>query len=366
MTYHQPADQYRVAIVHDYLVHIRGGERVFLALAEIFPEADLYTLIVEPELQRLGTRRIRTTFLSFLPAKHRLYRHYLPLYMAAARTLNLDDYDVIISSSSGFAHHVRTQGLHVCYMHSPLRYAYHEEEHFVRSLPKSIQWVFRQWCAGFRHADLRAAQKVTRFVANSTLTAARIGQHFDMPATIAYPPAGLRVTSHFTGATRDGYLVVSSLLPYKKVDIAIQAFNAMPMRRLHVVGEGPELDRLRRMGNVNTVFHGRVTEDELARLYTSVRAVIVPGAEDFGLVPVEAQTYGTPVLALAAGGALESVLADVTGLFFAQDQPEAIQTAVVQFEARQWDSRSIVAHAQRFSMEMFRQTIRAVVEEALS
>jgi glycosyltransferase involved in cell wall biosynthesis len=346
----------RVALVHDYWVHLRGGERIFLALMRLFPQADCYVLIRrrwEPEGE--ASLELHTSALRFVPFGGRYFRALLPLYPLAARHLDLRGYDLVISSSSGFCHGVRTTAMHICYCHSPLRYIWNERD---ATLARARTPLTRLLLSGLldtlREADYAAAQRVTTYVANSTAVQARIAEYYHRTSVVVHPFIDLRRFKPVEIADiQDYFLVVSQLLPYKRVDLAIQSCNRLG-RRLIVVGSGPQRADLERQAGPNITFLSRVSEEELAGLYAHCAALLQCGEEDFGMASLEAQAAGRPVLAYGTGGALETVVEGQTGLFFAGQSAEALSEAIQAFDARSFDPAVTRAHAARFDEAHFR------------
>ncbi len=381
----------RVALVHYWLVAHRGGERVVEALGGIFPQADIFTLVYDPERTSPAIRRhrIHTSFIQKLPLARSHHRAFLPLYPLALESFDLRGYDLVISSESGPAKGVLTDPgtCHICYCHTPMRYLwnqYHEYRAGAGALTRLAMPFFahrlRQW-------DLASASRVDYFVANSKNTARRIRKYFGRESQVIYPPVDIeRFTPRPTAPGQLGpasagggyYLAVSELVSYKRIDLAVEAFNRLG-RRLIVVGDGPELPRLRRLAGRtaarNVEFMGRVEDERLAQLYAGCRAFIFPGEEDFGIAPLEAQASGRPVIAYGKGGALETVLGhDVglppeqsTGVFFALQTSEALTDAVARFEAveNRFDARFVRCHAECFAAPIFRQRMESFIVEKL-
>ena len=331
----------RAAIIHYWLLNMRGGEKVVEALCRMLPEADLFTLFYDPE-RVSETIRARRVMASYLNPLRRHYRSLLPLMPMALESFDLRGYDLIVSSESGPAKGVLAPSTarHVCYCHTPMRYlwdlypAYRNEwtaSAWKRTLMAPLTNYLRVW-------DYSTAARVDEFVANSANVARRIWKTYRREARVIYPPVD--VESFYWKEPEDYYLIVSELVAYKRIDAAVSAFSKGG-RRLRIVGQGPEYQELRRMARGNVEFCGRVTDVELRELYARSRALLLPGEEDFGMTPVEALASGKPVIALGRGGALESVpLTDpVGGLMY--DAPEDLAKAIEQFERIE----SHIAHA---------------------
>jgi len=358
------ADRERIALVHDYWVTVRGGERIFLGLARLFPQADCFALIRDPALGS-GSQQpfaIRTTALQWIPNGYRHFRALLPLYPLAARCLDLRGYDLVISSSSGFCHGIRANGVHVCYCHSPLRYAWNEFDATIRRQRTPLGRAALSGVLRYvRHMDFAAAQRVSQYVANSRTVQQRIASNYDRQSVIVHPFVD---TARFrpSDVVDDYFLVVSQLLPYKRVDLAIQACNRL-RRRLLVVGDGPERPALERMAGPSVSFLGRVSEGDLTALYARSAALLQCGEEDFGMATLEAQASGRPAIAFKTGGAAETVLHERTGLHIPEQTVECVLEALAQFNSMKFDTPDLLAHAERFNEAHFRSAMRQVVRD---
>jgi len=359
----------RVAIVHYWLVRRRGGEQVLEALADMFPQADIFTLVLDPASlgEALRHRRIYTSFLQRVPGIRRHYQKFLPLCPIALESFNLKGYDLVISSESGPAKGVitATNACHVCYCHTPMRYLWDMYADYREDVPGGslgrlsysvVSHYMRLW-------DQLTAARVDYFVANSQNVAGRIWKTYRRPADVIYPPVAI---DQFVAADEPGnfYLIVGQLVRYKRVDLAIAACNSLG-RRLVVIGEGEEFDRLRRTAGPTVTMLGWQPDEVLRDHYSRCRALLFTGEEDFGMTPVEAQASGRPVIAFGRGGALESVRGyfaggppciDPTGIFFEARSVQSLSAAILEFEsnAKQFSSRKIQAHAQHFSYQRFR------------
>src|SRR3954447_19596025 len=293
----------RVALVHDFLLDLRGAERVFAAICDAWPEADVFTAVYDPAGTegRFEARSPRTSFLQRVRPTARSFRPLLPLYPHAVEALDLRGYETVISSSSAWAHGVLVDpgSVHVCYCHNPFRYAWSEREATLAARNPLTRPPLRLLLARWRQWDWIAAQRVDRYVANSAITAARVRRYLGREATVLHPPVEL---GRFApGPVGEHYLVVAELMAHKRIDVAIDAFNRL-RRPLVVVGDGPELRRLRRLAGPTVTLTGRVSDERVAALMSSSRALVVTAAEEFGLAAVEALASGRPVIALGAGG----------------------------------------------------------------
>jgi glycosyltransferase involved in cell wall biosynthesis len=358
-----PFADLRVAVVHDWLTGMRGGEKVLEALLELVPNADLFTLLHVPGSvsEAIEARRIRTSFIQRLPQAARRYRGYLPLFSRAIESFDLSGYDLVLSSSHCVAKGARPRGApHLCYCHTPIRYAWDQRDAYlapgrahplVRALAPRMLDRLRAW-------DVATSARVDRFVANSENVRGRIRRSWGREAGVVYPPVA--VERFRPRADREGfYLVVSALVAYKRLEITIDACRQLG-RELVIVGSGPDLARLRaRAGTGAAVrFTGWLPDEEVADLMERCRALIMPGVEDFGIVPVEAQAAGAPVIALAAGGALETVVASreaasATGVLFDEPTPAALVEAMRTLEGRAFDPAAARANALRFGRGHF-------------
>ena len=359
----------KVAIVHYWLVSMRGGEKVVEALCELFPDAAVFTHVYNPSAisETINKHRIHTTFIHKLPGAIRHYQSYLPLMPIALEQLNLKNYDLVISSESGPAKGVviPPETLHVCYCHTPMRYVwpmYHDYQETAgwlkRILMPPVIHYLRMW-------DLTSASRVDRFITNSAYVARRVMRYYRRESEVIPPPVD---TDAFAPSNIRGdfYLMVGELVPYKRVDLAVEAFNRLG-KRLIIIGHGGQLERLRKAAAPNITFLGRQPFSVLREHYARCRALIFPGEEDFGIVPVEAMASGRPVIAFKGGGALETVVDGVTGLFFDEQTPEALVEAVERYEPieAKFSSKRIVQHAEKFNRQKFKEGMRRVIERLI-
>jgi glycosyltransferase involved in cell wall biosynthesis len=356
----------RVALVHDFLLDLRGAERVFAAICDAWPDADVFTAIYDEHGTegRFAARRPRTSFLQRARPTARTFRPLLPLYPHAIESFDLRGYDAVISSSSAWAHGVLVDpgAVHVCYCHNPFRYAWTEREATLQARHPLVRPVLRVLLNRWRQWDWIAAQRVDRYLANSELTAARIRRYFGREATVVYPPVD---TDRFGPApVGDRYMVLAELMAHKRIDVAVRAFNALGLPLL-VVGDGPEMRRLRRIAGPTVTFAGRVSDARVAELLARARALVVTATEEFGIAAVEALAAGRPVIALGEGGVRESVTEGVTGTFFARCEPDAVAEAVRAFDPLAIDPRECRAAAERFGAARFRDQLRRVVADAV-
>ncbi|HET6378699.1 MAG TPA: glycosyltransferase [Methylocella sp.] len=359
----------RVAIVHYWLVSMRGGEKVLEALCQIFPQADIFTHVYDPRKVSdiIRGRRIVPTFINSLPFARRLYKLYLPLMPLALEQIDLNGYDLVISSESGPAKGIIPPpgAPHLCYCHSPMRYIWNMYQDYRRSAGWLTRLLMPPLCHYMRIWDTASSARVDRFIANSQTVAARITKYYRREAVVIHPPvdAGMFevVPPEQTG---DYYLLAGELVSYKRPELAIEAFNAM-RRRLIVIGGGDLLEKARKLAGPTVTILGPQPFAALRHHYARCRALIFPGEEDFGIVPVEVMASGKPVIAYGRGGATETVIPGVTGLFFEEQTVPAIVQAVEQFEQMKFDSAAIAAHAAKFNGQRFFAEFTAAAEEAL-
>jgi glycosyltransferase involved in cell wall biosynthesis len=357
----------RVALVHDFLLDLRGAERVFAAICDAWPDADVFTAIYDEDGTegRFAARSPRTSFLQRLRPTARTFRPLLPLYPYAIESLDLRGYDIVISSSSAWAHGVLVDpgAVHVCYCHNPFRYAWSEREATLGARPAALRAPLRVLLSSWRQWDWIAAQRVDRYVANSRVTAARVQRYFGRRSDVLHPPVELERFA--PGPVGDHYLALAELMAHKRLDVAVEAFNRL-RRPLIVVGDGPEMRRLRRLAGPTVTFTGRVPDERVAQLLSSARALVVTAAEEFGIAAVEALASGRPVIALASGGVLESVREGETGVYYDRSDAAALAEAVAGFEPLSIDPAACVAAAQHFGTERFQASLRGIVAEAVA
>jgi glycosyltransferase involved in cell wall biosynthesis len=361
-----------VALVHDWLTGMRGGEKVLDALCELYPDAPLFSLVhVKGSVsERIEARRLSTSFAQQLPNAGRLYRQYLPFFPTAVELFDLDRFDIVISTSHCAVKSIVRPGraVHVCYCHSPMRYAWDQFDSYFgpRKVGVAASRVLKPMMAGMARWDRATAGRVDRFVANSRYVAGRIRRYYNRGSTVVYPPVQTAfyrpADDHF--AARSGFLVVSALVPYKRVDVAIDACRAIGAP-LSIVGVGPELARLEAAAGPEVRFLGWRSDDEIRELYRRSEAVILAGVEDFGIVPVEAQACGCPVVALAEGGSSETVIEGETGVLVHGRTSDAFAEALDRARRLRVDPDRLRQHALTFSRERFLTNFSAVVDDAV-
>lgn len=357
----------KVALVHEHLTQDGGAERVVHVLQEIFPQAPLYTLIYDRNRAHSSFRGrdIRPSFLQRFPFAIRHYQWYLTMMPTAVESYELEQYDVVISSSSAFAKGIitRPETLHICYLHSPTRYLWSDTHRYVQELSYNavIKKLLPHVLNRIRVWDQAAADRVDAFIANSKIVQQRISKYYRRTSTVIYPPVDI---SHFSKSANVGnyYLTGGRLVAYKRFDIAVRAFNKLGVP-LKIFGTGPELRRLSAMARKNIELLGRVSDADLPELYRNAIAFLNPQEEDFGITTIEAMASGRPVIAYRAGGALETVIPGETGVFFDDQMWESLADTVIRLKPEQFNPDVIVAHAHEFSTEHFKQRMEHYIHE---
>ena len=366
----------RVALVHDYLNQYGGGEKVLEVFAEIFPDAPIYTLIYDNKItdKILPGREIRASFLQKIPFIKSHHRFFPPLMPLAVEKLDLSDYDMVISDSAAFSKGVITKpgALHICYCHTPTRYAWDDSHKYVKefSMP-SLAKIFVPFFMNYlRLWDREATYRVDKFICNSNFVAQRIKKYYRQKAEVIYPPVD---GDFFTPvdpaksplATNEAsyYLMVGRLLVYKRFDIAIEAFNKLELP-LKIIGTGPEMKKIKRMANWNIEFLGEMRGEKLKEYYQNCQALIFPQEEDFGIVALEAMACGRPVIAYRGGGALESVKEGETGVFFNEQTANSLAEAVKKFDPSKFNPKLIRQHALKFDKQIFKKKIKDFIEKS--
>ncbi|MGH2915218.1 MAG: glycosyltransferase [Solirubrobacteraceae bacterium] len=357
----------RIALVHDFLLDVRGAERVFVQLCRLWPEADVFTAVYDERGTegRFADRRVNTSYLQRLRPTARSFRALLPLYPSAIESLKLGAYDLVVSSSSAWAHAILcdAQTVHISYCHNPFRYAWNDREQtLARRRDPITRAALRELLRRWRQWDWIAAQRVDRYLANSRTTQERIRAYFGREAQVVHPPID---TERFSpGTVGEHYAVISELMPHKEIDVAIAAFNRL-RRPLVVVGDGPDARRLRRAAGPTIQFAGRLSDDGVAEVLRSSRALVQTSVEEFGIAAVECQAAGRPVIARGGGGALETVVEEVTGRLWTGGEEQLAQ-AVREFDDRTIDPQACVRNAARFDVETFRRRMLHQVQAALA
>jgi glycosyltransferase involved in cell wall biosynthesis len=359
----------KVAIIHYWLVGMRGGEKVVEALCEMYPQADIFTHVYVPEMvsDRIKQHKIIPSFINSLPRASSMYKTYLPLMPIALEQLDLRGYDLVISSESGPAKGVipPADALHVCYCHTPMRYIWNMYHDYRKSAGRIARFMMPPLSHYLRMWDVTSAKRVDSFVANSATVAKRIHRYYGAKSVVIHPPVDIDAFSIAAASElEDSFLMAGELVSYKRPDLAVRAFNEMKLK-LVVIGGGEMLDEIRRIAGPTVSVLGSQPFDVLRQHYAKCRALIFPGEEDFGMVPVEAMASGRPVVAFARGGAVETVADGVSGLFFAEQTVEAISSAVKRLANIEINSEKIVAHARQFDRDQFFQKMRTHIDGLL-
>jgi glycosyltransferase involved in cell wall biosynthesis len=376
----------KIAIIHDWLTGMRGGEKCLEVFCELFPDATIFTLLhdkgsVSPIIEDMD---IRTSFLQKIPGIERSYRSFLPFFPKAIESFDLSGYDLILSSSHCVAKGAKIPpgALHICYCYTPMRYAWKFFDEYFSKENSVKRWVILKVIEGLKRWDIASNKRIDYFVAISDNVKARIKELYNRDADVIYPPAEGHLEQDREGSFQeeesrdeDFYLIVSALVPYKRVDLAVRAFNETG-KRLVIVGKGTDLERLRKISKDNIDFPGWVTDEELQTFYARCNALIFPGVEDFGIVPVEVQAHGKPVIAYAEGGALETVIpfnelrvtgreSQATGIFFNEQTEDALNGAVETFENNKkvFEPEKIKENVLRFNRDRFKREIQDYIEE---
>jgi glycosyltransferase involved in cell wall biosynthesis len=378
----------KVALVHDWLTGMRGGERCLEVFCELFPDADLFTLLHFPGKvsPRIESMRIHTSFLQNLPGIEKYYRYYLPLMPWAIGSFNLNGYDLVLSSSHCVAKGVRIPGggTHICYCFTPMRYIWDQFDVYFSGRGRWAQFLFMRLLRPFlQHWDVRSNRGVRQFIAISRHIQKKIEKYYQRESTVIVPPVNTHFYSPGNESREDFFLVVGALSPYKRVDLAVEAFNELgyPLR---IIGAGPEMSYLRTIAAPNIQFLGRVDDEQVRSHYARCRALVFPGEEDFGIVPLEAQAMGCPVIALGKGGVLETVIPEhgtwkpqtgipeektrnPSGLFFYEAKKESLCQAIEHFNTVEtgFDADEIRKHVLNFDQDQFQYRIRMFTQEFL-
>jgi len=356
----------KVAIVHDFLHQFGGAERVLKVLTEVFPEAPVYTSIFNKKNfpEEFSRMDIRTSFMQKIPFVFSNFRAFFLLYPFAFESFNLSEYDLIISSSSAYAKGVRKRkgAFHACYCHNPMRFVWRNRDYLKEeNFPLLAKIALPLFLKPLKFWDFNNSKNVDFFIANSHEVASRIKLFYDRESEVIYPPID---TKRFKVSDNIGnyFLVVSRLSYYKRIDIAVKAFSKLGIP-LKIAGDGPAMACLKKKASSNIEFLGKVKESELSKLYSECRALIMPGEEDFGMVPLEAAASGRPTIAYSSGGALETIIEGKTGVFFNDQNSESLIEAVLKFDKMVFDKKILRFHAEGFDKEIFKRKIRGMLNE---
>ena len=362
----------KIALVHDYLVQYGGAERVLQAFTELFPYAPIYTLIHDAEAMRgqFSDKRIYTSFLQHMPFSRKRHRFFPPLMPLAIEEFDFSAYDIVLSDSSSYAKGIitRPETLHICYMHTPMRYAWDDCQKYTQDFgfPNFVKKLVPFFMSPIRLWDKGSADRVDRYLANSQFVAKRINKYYRKEALVIHPPVNVDQFSIAKPEERkDYFLMVGRLIAYKRHDIAIEAFNRLKLP-LKIIGRGPEMKRLQKLAGPTIEFLGRVPEEDLPKYYAECRGFVFPQEEDFGIVAIEAMASGRPLIAYRGGDIVEHMEEGKMGVYFDAQTPEAIVAAVESFDEQRYDSAYIRSQSLRFDKERFKATIRDYVTDALA
>ena len=368
----------RVAIIHYWFVGWAGGEQVVEALAEMFPQADLFALVADPKTMRpsLHDRKLTTSFLQHLPGARKFHRHFIFLHPIALEQFDLSGYDLVISSESGPAKGVITspRTCHICYCHSPMRYIWDMHADYTKRMGALTKPIFKLSAHYLRIWDYATAGRVDYFVANSRFVASRIRKIYGRESTVIHPPVDVSSAKVSTSQS-DYYLSIGRLVDYKHFDLAVEACRNLG-RKLRIIGEGPQMKKLQRIAGPTIEFTGRVDNEELQASLAGCRAFLFPAEEDFGIAAVEAQSFGKPVIAYGSGGGLETIRAGIigngsiagqTGVFFPTQSVQSLSDAILDFEAREheFDSTQIREHVLQFDRQVFQEKMKEFIISSL-
>lgn len=363
----------RVALVQDWLTEMGGAEKVFAELLEIFPNADVFTLVASDDVvKKLGIKKgVTESFICHLPFAKKWYRKYMQFFTMAIEGFDLSNYDLVISSSSSVAKGVLTRAdqVHICYCHSPARYVWdlcpqYLKESGLNSRYNPLAFYARKVMHDFRIWDVVSANRVDYFIANSNFISNRIKKVYRRDSTVIYPPVNVD-EFELSSEHDDYYYTASRMVPYKKIDLIVKAFAKMPDKQLYVAGTGPDMDKIKSFVAPNIHLLGYVSDDEMKKYMLRAKAFVFAAEEDFGIVPVEAQATGTPVICYGKGGALETVVDGVTGVYFKEQTEESLIDAVNRFSEMSFDHTVIRKNAERFSQKIFRDNIREFVDSLM-
>jgi len=356
----------KIAIVADWLTNYGGAESVISAFHDLFPEAPIYTTMYKPaKMQELGhLKNIHTSWLDKIPfVRHQWLLGQMP---TAVEMFDLDEYDIVLSSCHSVSKGVITKPdtLHICYCHTPMRYAWEswDLETRIKKFPRILHGLIRRKIKKIKQWDYCAAQRVDEYIANSSYIAGQIKKYYNRDSYVIYPPVHTEKFKPVQNPSNNFYLAVGRLIPYKKFDLIVETFNKIGLP-LKIVGVGPDYKKIKNMAKSNVEILGRVSDSELSDLYANCKAFIFPQIEDAGIVPLEAMSAGRPIIALNRGGSLDSMKEGVTGIFFKEQTIEDLSLAINRFEKMEFDVKKIRDHAKQFDVENFKEKIKKFIDE---
>lgn len=360
----------KIVIVHDWLVTNAGAEKVLRAIIDIFPNADIFSLVdflSDKDRKAITNGKfVKTSFIQKLPFAKKYFRHYLPLFPKAIESLNLSKYDLIISSSWAVAKGIKKNSnqLHICYCHTPIRYAWDLYSEYTSNLKQPKKLLVQKTLRYIRKWDINTLKRVDYFIANSNFVKERIERIYNREATVIYPPVDTKKFK-FYEKKENYYLIVCRLVGYKKVDLIVKAFNQMPKKKLVVIGDGKELEKIKKMAQKNIKILGYQEDKEIVKYMQKAKAFVYSAVEDFGITPIEAMSCGTPVIALNQGGTLETVKNKATGLHFKEQNIQSIINSIEKFEKMNFDYKNISLHAQKFNEFKFKEEFGSFVSKCV-
>lgn len=359
----------KVAIVHYWLVTMRGGEKVLEELCKMFPEADIYTNVYNPAKisNEIKKHKIFTTKVNNFPMAKKLYQKYMPFMPKALMELNLTNYDLIISSESGPAKGIcpAPNAFHICYCHTPMRYLWDMYHDYFRKSNPVVKFFMKKMIPGLRQWDVMSSNLVDHFIANSSFVAKRINRYYNRQADVVFPPCNIEKYINNPRNPQDFYLFFGQLVGYKRADLAIEAC-IKANKKIVVIGDGKSKEAKKYEKSGLVTFTGRISDEQVAQYLSQAKALLFPGIEDFGIIPVEANSAGCPVLAYRKGGAIDSIKENETGLFFDEQTVESLVDCINQFEKQEnnfTNRENYKKHVQQFSNENFVKKIQKIVDE---
>ncbi|MBS1640651.1 MAG: glycosyltransferase [Bacteroidetes bacterium] len=364
----------RVAIIHEWLVTMGGSEKVLQSIVELFPMADIYCLVADKNIvKKLGfkNQKIYTSFIQKLPFSIKKYKSYLPLFPLAVEQFDVSNYDLVISSSHAVAKGVLTDcsQLHITYCHTPIRYAWDLYHQYLKETKIKFGfkgWIVRYFLHKVRIWDFIASQRPDIYISNSNFIGERIKKVYNRDSITIYPP--IEMDKFELEIYKENFFVTSSrMVPYKKIDLIVEAFSKMPDKKLIVIGDGPDFNKIKRIATSNVLLKGYLPHAEMVYYLKKAKGFVFAAIEDFGMLPVEAQACGTPVLALGKGGVLESVIPNVTGVLFEEQTVSSLMVGIIEFEKKYplFDFKQIRLHAEKFSKERFNIELKSFIEKML-
>lgn len=359
----------KIAIAHDYLNQMGGAERVVEVFHKMYPNAPIYTTILDESKLLTGLKKadIKTTWMQKIPGVLKYFKLFFWLFPFAVRSINLKDYDLIISSSSAYAKGIKKgkHTTHICYCHTPMRFAW-DYDNYMKDIkiPDLLKFITKLLIMPLRFWDKKTARNVDYYIANSSIVEERINKIYDVTARKIYPPVNISRFKEISTTHDNYFIVVSRLVSYKRIDLAVKVCTKMK-KRLLVIGDGPDRKRLESIAGPTIEFLGRISDEEVEKYMKNCKAFIFPGLEDFGITPLEVNACGRPVVAFKAGGALDTIKEGINGAFFSHQTVNSLEEVIDNFDSYKWDSELIKRHAEKFSEERFIIEIREFINNAI-